>query len=620
MGLREFGINLDEGFPLSNEAEFKQLYVEGFIDVTAKLDSWIQNSSRESIMLAGQIGSGKSTLINRILLKNQKASVLSIYYDKNFLNLDLGDFLSITLAAFIRYALEKEVDLSFTALPEEIGESDRSDWYGLLNGLQPQEISLEKYNKQKALYRMIGETGDYIKQVIVEIGEKIEAKTGQNLGIIALGLDKFVDTPEYQGMSAASLYLDEIIELLQQFKTLFEVNIIHITRNDFIRRYRGKILTIPRMQEETILKLLKKRKGVYASVAEDQLRIIVKLSGGNPRQAIKLLENYQHWSTALNQAAALKKSIYETIVELFAFASAPDANTMKTVNKDRYLLYSLINAPGDKDTARAAVYGNWIILGAPNGAAAFEASVNPLIGFLYTVDISQEEPETRLLREIAEEYGINPYGLDWNISLPAKFIDEVIKRSGKTNIQDILDILGGVLFDKNQRGACILAYKDRKLLNPVKDYLLAKASSYEYQTYEHFILKKEDIEQGISRISASAEDIVSIEISEDLNEKQLSLLDKKRDAFVEHKMIWWVQYDALKKYLLYWTQLRQLFSILILDNELLAGLTKEEIESDIEIFQGLYDGQEENILVDSLKKVALYIAEEKNGGLYNDHK
>lgn len=67
--------------------------------------------------------------------------------------------------------------------------------------------------------------------------------------------------------------------------------------------------------------------------------------------------------------------------------------------------------------------------------------------------------------------------------------------------------------------------------------------------------------RGMSGRNGSIRDhcCVSIEISDRLDEKQLGLPDKKRDAFIEHKMIWWIQYDTLKKNLLYWAQLRQLY-------------------------------------------------------------
>jgi len=52
-------------------------------------------------------------------------------------------------------------------------------------------------------------------------------------------------------------------------------------------------------------------------------------------------------------------------------------------------------------------------------------------------------------------------------------------------------------------------------------------------------------------------------------------------------MLWWVQEDNLKRYLSFWPQLRQLFRIYRLEDELWRGISMNEIEADIDLIQDL---------------------------------
>jgi len=112
MKFNRFGINLDEGLPLSEEA-LDKLYVPCFQSYAEKIKEWIEDdSTEESILLGGQIGSGKSTLLTKIFSDNNLKPDIKFQFDQESLNLDEGDFLSILLTGFIDKAIELELDLS----------------------------------------------------------------------------------------------------------------------------------------------------------------------------------------------------------------------------------------------------------------------------------------------------------------------------------------------------------------------------------------------------------------------------------------------------------------------------------------------------------------------------
>jgi len=121
MKRNRFGINLDEGIPLSSEDDFQILYVPCFSDISDQLKDWIENyTDKKPLMFGGQIGSGKSTLIEKTLLESSRKPDITLHFDTEGLNLDVGDFLSITLVGFIEKAIGLNMDLSFSELPFEL--------------------------------------------------------------------------------------------------------------------------------------------------------------------------------------------------------------------------------------------------------------------------------------------------------------------------------------------------------------------------------------------------------------------------------------------------------------------------------------------------------------------
>lgn len=68
MKRKTFGINLDEGIPLVSQSDFELLHVDCFDDSYEKLTSWIKDSE-QPLVIGGQIGSGKSTLIRKDILQ-----------------------------------------------------------------------------------------------------------------------------------------------------------------------------------------------------------------------------------------------------------------------------------------------------------------------------------------------------------------------------------------------------------------------------------------------------------------------------------------------------------------------------------------------------------------------
>lgn len=619
MKRNRYGINLDEGIPLCTENDFVKLHVPCFSEVSLKIAQWILESSKP-LLLGGQIGSGKTTLINKVIRETHLKPDIIIYFDKEVLNLDSGDFWGITLAAFIKAALERRIDLSFCKLPNELGQYAESDWSALYNGLEPVGFSMDAYATRMSLRRKIAENAGYIREVVKELGTRMNIIQQRKLFIVAAGLDKF-DTA-----SAAFLSLQDIIETLSGFKTLYEVNAVHFFQRPGGVFYGMDRLFIPVASHEDIIILLSKRMGEYHILVKEEIKIIAHWSGGNPRQALRLLSHFQNAKRIdkLTRNDCLLRAINETAGDFFAYAPMPSQNLIQSVNRSGKLKTSLVTLPGDKETARLALYGNWIFIKESSDPLSWEAFVNPLIKAAFKNVLTTQDPEIILLSKFAETYGISSYGIGVNREdektgdlknadrLLWDILSSGVEHPLQTNLSEVFDILSAALLSKNRADRAIIAYENPDIAKAARAYLFAKANSYEYQQYNHYTLEggpgKNPLEI-LEKYLQDDVDIISLEITGDWLEQQLTSLDKQRDRLLNKEMIWWIPKNNLKIYLSYWTQLRQLFEVFILEDELLGSLSQDDIKEDIAFFESLVENEKsaEAHVVNNLKVVLEYL-------------
>ncbi|MDA3898194.1 MAG: hypothetical protein PF482_18825, partial [Desulfobacteraceae bacterium] len=286
MKLNRFGINLDEGIPLNKES-LEKLYVHCFDEAVSKITDWIKDNKTEiPLLFGGQIGSGKSTLMTRIFSDNSLKPDITLKFDKEGLNLDEGDFLSIHLAGFVKRAIDQRVNLSFSKLPAEIFGLTDEDWQGIIDTLCPMSFSMKSFENKILARHTISRHSKYIIEVIAKIGEELKNQAESPIFIFASGIDKY-DTNGH----AFKLSLKSSINILSNYKTLFEVNAVHLFLPDKTSPFSAKSDKefIYIMSDKAVTEVLGKRMGIYAEPVKEELELIAKWSGGNPRQAIRLL-------------------------------------------------------------------------------------------------------------------------------------------------------------------------------------------------------------------------------------------------------------------------------------------------------------------------------------------
>ncbi len=644
MKINCFGINLDEGIPLVEET-LDKFYVSCFEDDSQKIIAWLKDNAIETpLLFGGQIGSGKSTLFTKVFSDKSLKPDITLKFDKEGLNLDEGDFLSIVLSGFIKKAIELRLDLSFfSELPSELFELNADDWHGIVNLLYPEKYSIKLFEKKILARKAILKNNKYIIEVIAKIGDILENKTKVPLFIFASGIDKF-DTKS----SAFRISLKSSIEILSNYKTMFEVNAVHLFLSDNTSPFSSNTekVFIPTVSDNNILEIIKKRMGVYAEPIKKELELISKWSGGNPRQAIRLLIHYQsaRKNEKLNKTGRLAYAIKRTTDDLFAYSDKPSSDLIKTILKSKKIETSLLNLPNDRETAQKSLYGNWIFItqGSTNGL--WPAIVNPFVKPFYENEKSiMAEPEQKLLSQYAEINKMSTTGLSFNILNTAdeytednktkvlnknsfksgaellwEYLSRGIENPLPLNLIEILDVISAALLSIDRKDRIMVGFKDKKILNAARAYLFAKANSYEYQRFEHRTLlggKGKEPIHILEETLALNTDILSLEFAGKWTEKQLNILDKYRDRFINYQMLWWIPLEDLKGYLPYWVQLRELFEFFILEDELLGSLSIEDIEADLAFYKDLVETKEsaEFSMVENLKIVLEYLKENRGG-------
>jgi len=575
------GMNLDEGLPLTSEQEFNLLQVICQLDTRERLIHWLREPE-DLLIIGGQIGSGKSTLIAGVFFETEVRPDITLRFDVGSLNLDIGDFLAILIEGFICKAIELNLDLSrIKNLPYELGGYRGNDWSGLIEGFSPKEVSAKAYEKKLMLRQNIVELSKhgYLQEVILWIGDQLEHHLGRKIFIFASGLDKFeLDKPSF-------VYIkDDIASILKNYKTLFEMNAVHLFANLGTNFASSERLFIPYYDNQTIVEILAKRMGVYSQGVTEELYILAEWSGGNPRQAVRLLHYYKSLMSTKGRLNALEHAFRACATDFFAATQKPSADLIRVVLQNGYLETGMIAHPGNLDTVRTAVYGNWILLGNATKDLKRSAKINPLVKSVFMEKDEPIQPEEFLLKKYAESAGISDFGLGVNRidertgqaksgeQMLRELLSSGVEELHQTSLEELLEILRGTLLTKDKQGRYIIAYRNQEVANAVKAYLHAKSNTYEKQLWADFTLDASNpipATEQLRLARLNPDHIISLEFTGDWDRKQLELLDKHRDNFIQFEMIWWIQYDKLKQYLPYWTHLRQFFEVLLIEDELL---------------------------------------------------
>lgn len=606
MKRNKFGINIDEGIALETSEEFNQLYVDVASVAEKQLSTWLQHG-KKSVLFGGQIGCGKTTLIEYVFQNTKVRPDLTFHFDRKSLNLSsIDSWLIIFCEIFKKYAELNILDAK--GIPVNIKKilgNSQTDWLESISQVQIETFSQEAIEKNKLFKQELNELQDYLEKLFEELINDLENHKEGSFILFASGVDKF------ETDSAGYFALKDILYLLSSYKTLFEVNSIHLFSGEIWSKNLENII-ITASNPQQIEQILTKRMGKYTKAHIKTISVISNMSGGIPRQAIRMLDYYLSIQKKYKDKKAALQEVFDFCnQDFFAYSQQPSSALLQNIDKKHYLETNLISLPGDKETARRSIFGNWIIIKSHIKNGQWNVITNPLLKTTLYKD-NQNQPESKLLQKYAEQTGISGFGLDGNIDLHGwqNILTELLETPIVLNITEILDLISSSLLSKDRADRIIIAYENNQIADIVRSYLIAKSNSYEYQTWDHYNLNNQShLIEMIEQFNDDSIDIFSFNFPQNIKKKDLEELNARRDYFIDKQMIWWIPKQELKNYLGAWTQLRQLFQIYILDEELARSLKIDEIESDINFMKDLIE--EENtsfsIYVDNLIIVLEYL-------------
>lgn len=609
MKRNQYGVNLDEGIALTSQEEFDLLYLESDSEVENHLVNWIKNSS-SSIIFGGQIGCGKTTTIERALRIAEKKPDIICHFDRNHINPSPLDTWLIVFAEVARFSATQAFSIIIEHLPgiKKILGVSPEEWEESVKLVLLEKYSSKALIKHQKLKELLEPSLEYLPGILKTILQEIESRLRRRIFVLASGVDKF------EPGTSAYISLSEPLTVLASFKTLFEVNAVHLFANDrWTQGLKKEVLAASSLH--WIEAMLNKRLGVYAQVYKNQIPILSAYSAGIPRQALRLLDHFiiQHKHYP-NQNDAIIHSVEAVNRDFFSFAKKPKNELLKAVAKQNYLETTLVSITGDKETAMRAVFGNWIILKKHEQESRWQASVNPVIKSSFA-NLTVSDPEMVLLKQYADQQGMSAHGLDIDIQMKdwQETLRGVVDHPIALNITEILDIISSALLSKDRKDRIIVAYENHQNAEIVRAYLEAKSNSYEYQEWKHITVQGDNQQSLLNEIvnffSDEAIDIYSVDFVGDFNNEQLSELNLRRDTFIDKQLIWWIPKNKLAQYLVLWTQLRQLFQIFILEDDISKSLSAEEVEADLAFMKDLVELENtaEFSYVSNLQKVLAYL-------------
>ncbi|MBI2926037.1 MAG: hypothetical protein HYY24_10065 [Verrucomicrobia bacterium] len=582
-----FGTNLDSGIPLTSEEDFRLLFVECQSDSRRRLTEWLTAGSGP-LLLCGQIGSGKTTLLAKCLLDTGQRPNVEIRFDCDVIRQTAGGFWRAVLLAISEAAARSGVDFSFSRLPKELAGLESGDWDGLMAAMAPRVDSVAHAERRRQIEDALEATLEVTVGTVTKLLQSLHAKAGRPPIVLATGLDK------YAPQSPAMFLLLDCVRPLLECRSVFELNAVHLFGSGPWEGIERVLLT--GLPDAASHELLRRRLGRYAPTRQTLVPKISQLAGGNPRQALRLLSAFeqskQHVRTS--DAEALQTAVRQAARDFFAFAEAPAPELLKSVQRQGLIESGLLALPGDKETARLALYGNWVLLqGVPVNGTAWPARVNPVVEAVMQFPVRAESPEEAALKRFAEQAGMSSTGIGLG-SIGSEKAQEVaqwnlrgvLEYGTPSKLSEILDAISAALLSRRRHDRTILVYRNAELVDPLREYLFASANAYEVQRCRHAEVIGGESEQPVEKILqllSAQDDVLSLHLRGSWTDDQISALDKQRDKLLGREILLWLPEAQARRFLRGWEHLRQLCQLFVVEDELLASLPQSEIRAELEL-------------------------------------
>lgn len=573
--MNKHGINFDIGLPLIEQEEFDILYVDWLPEQTQRLQDWLKDEMANPVAVAGQIGCGKTTFIKKAFIENQIEPDIVLSLDA-VPNISQGSFYGIFLYELLNLASIKKIDLSNYGL-NALYDDQINNIIDFIDILKP-VINFVKLKLQEKIFEEIDKSIHLFEKILFDLCSKIEKSLNRKLFIYVEGIDKFhTNTAEYK--LAISL-----LNFLSTYKVLFETNMVHVFSTDEWRLNSEQIV-LTSASDKTIREMLKKRLGIYATDFSDYIPKIYKRSGGNFRQALRLLVAYEYAIRKVKKYKTKALEYAEKIVRQDLLSSkSKDIDVLRLIRSNNEISDStFIHEKGAID----ALFGNQIfIIKEKNKQNKWHTILNPLL----------EETVKHYKAEVAET------------------IDENYVQLAKFQLQKVFNTLSSYFLNKGKNEINVIVNNNIEIAKIINDYLVGRAGAYEEILYNDIEISNSNIKELFYNKELSDFDGVSCFFKEKLEEDNIKLLEINRNRLIEKNMIWWIDQKHISEYINKWYHLRQFMHFYDLEDDIMQSIKIEDIEQDIEDLDLLdYSNKEKTAMKIRLEKVSNYLKANQNG-------
>lgn len=579
-------MKIDLGLPLQGK-ELDIYYVDANAEQMEQFERWWHSGEHEPLLLSGQIGSGKSTFLEKVYVKMGVEPVIRLKFDTDVVSHTLGGFMGYlfaNLSMFYKKTFEpskSHLEMSEMILrkvedvcPSDLLEILLNKWE--LVTIDPTKAFLDRFDKNFEKYSALVEG-------------MLNTFQDQDIIIVAEGIDK------YELTSPAFIALDRVLDCLKNSKTVFETNITHYIKKRQVNKWDDcERILIGTAAYKDIKAALEKRLELTVNQHKFALPALSVMSGGNFRQAIRLLrEYYPIKEKALNKR--LEQTVKRTRNSLLNLQNLEQwQEVFQQVEKDHHL------GGGTIQDSKDAIYGNLLLIEKDEGGK-LPCRINPLIIEMTHVLKSElpDEKEATALKKWAIENDVSDVSLSGSTAILGHLVEE--DEQPELNIHQVFEKLSEQLLGREQ-GITLIAYHDKRMAKVANKYMQGHAATYRMLKFNQggtYKIRKLD------EILWEGESIdVYNYFIENYQEEFLVSLDRMRDGLFDKSMVWWVKHDKLFDCLNNWPHLRQFLKVYILEEEILPLISQEEVENDIELISEVgYEDEEVKAYQEQLTEV-----------------
>jgi len=579
MSVNKRGMTIDLGYPLS-ETEMEDLFIDMFPELKERCIEWLQDIKNvRPMMLAGQIGTGKTTLINKVFLESGVEPDLRLSFDKDDFDVSIGGFLGYVFFQTLKTLRNLGVDIQKCG--DDLSKATGISLDEIISIFFFQEVGAQASLTRKTVPKLIEEQEDDYKVQLSEILEILSDTLGRSPLIFCEGIDKY---PLFRGEIRL---LSPTLSVLSKSmgKLLYELNLFYAVNLDFEWQRQDASMAILTSSDETkIRELLVRRTGIYSSYRKSIVSILAKLSGGNPRQAVRLQAEFEYAYEKLGKSkdAAIKYACDRVRSDFLRSGSVGfSLKHLKTVKRDGFFF------PSDEPP----IYWNWILtIGEPT-MGKIPVKINPLLlpALESFEGLTPEDPEVEKLKLWAQEHDISPFGL----TIPAEmkiegFIDEMNK-SGlmepALSLEKIFNELASFFLSQRFNSLYLILYQDLEIARLASDYICGRANVLAEKWFVDGVVDKNV--SSFNQFSALLEkhDGLSLFYDESLDPDDVIWCEIKRDQLIGKRIIFWARKDKGISYLNVWQHLRQFVRVFELEKEIWRDISTEDIEEDLKLLK-----------------------------------